>query len=68
MRPSRQSLCNRDRPQERVADWLVAGLGRVFPLWRAAVAVPMSIAYGAAAVALVFIYLRPVRQFIYFQF
>jgi hypothetical protein len=35
---------------------------------RPAVAVPVSIVYGTILVALAFIYLRPVRQFIYFQF
>jgi hypothetical protein len=42
----------------------------LWPRWsrRAAVAFPLAVAYGAAVVALVFIYLQPMRQFIYFQF
>jgi len=42
----------------------------VWPRWsqRALVALPVAVGYGAVVAALVFVYLRPVRQFIYFQF
>jgi hypothetical protein len=42
----------------------------VWPRWsqRALVALPVAVAYGTVVAALVFVYLRPVRQFIYFQF
>jgi hypothetical protein len=29
---------------------------------------PVAVAYGTAVAGLVFIYLQPIRQFIYFQF
>jgi len=42
----------------------------LWPRWsqRAVVALPAMIAYGTVVAAFVFVYLRPVRQFIYFQF
>ncbi len=42
----------------------------VWPRWsqRALVALPVAVGYGTVVAALVFVYLRPVRQFIYFQF
>jgi D-alanyl-lipoteichoic acid acyltransferase DltB (MBOAT superfamily) len=42
----------------------------LWPRWsqRAAIALPAAVAYGTLVAALVFIYLQPVRQFIYFQF
>jgi len=42
----------------------------LWPRWsqRAMVALPIAVAYGAVVGAFVFAYLRPVRQFIYFQF
>jgi hypothetical protein len=35
---------------------------------RALIALPAAVAYGTVVAAFVFVYLRPVRQFIYFQF
>jgi len=42
----------------------------VWPRWsqRALIALPAAVAYGTVVAAFVFVYLRPVRQFIYFQF
>jgi len=42
----------------------------LWPRWsqRAALALPVAVAYGTVVAAFVFVYLRPVRQFIYFQF
>ncbi|HLH92630.1 MAG TPA: MBOAT family O-acyltransferase [Xanthobacteraceae bacterium] len=42
----------------------------LWPRWsrRAVVALPVAVAYGTVVAAFVFVYLRPVRQFIYFQF
>ena len=35
---------------------------------RPAIVLPVAVAYGTAVAGLVFIYLQPIRQFIYFQF
>jgi D-alanyl-lipoteichoic acid acyltransferase DltB (MBOAT superfamily) len=42
----------------------------LWPHWsqRWAIALPAAVAYGAVVGAFVFVYLRPLRQFIYFQF
>lgn len=42
----------------------------VWPRWsrRWSVALPAAAAYGTVVAGLVFVYLRPIRQFIYFQF
>ncbi len=42
----------------------------LWPRWsqRALIALPVAVVYGAVVAGFVFIYLRPVRQFIYFQF
>jgi hypothetical protein len=35
---------------------------------RPTIVLPIAVAYGTAVAGLVFIYLQPIRQFIYFQF
>jgi D-alanyl-lipoteichoic acid acyltransferase DltB (MBOAT superfamily) len=42
----------------------------VWPRWsrRPMIALPAAVAYGTVVAAFVFVYLQPVRQFIYFQF